>query len=102
MKTSVRLHVDQMMRAKNFKIRNDVVEREAVTKSHKGKNVNVERKVGECFQWKVLSRTLFEGTDLRTKTVKTFNFFLRSKPLSNRWQCSVPRFPSRIVHELAM
>ena len=52
LKTSVKLHIDQMMRTRNFRVRNEVVERGAVTKSQKGKKAYVERKVGECFQWK--------------------------------------------------
>ena len=50
--TAVKLHIDKMMRTRNFKVRNDVVERGSVTKSQKGKKAHVERKVGECFQWK--------------------------------------------------
>ena len=50
--TSVIIHIGQTMRNKNFKIQNEVVERGAVTKSCKGKKPFVERKVGECFQWK--------------------------------------------------
>ena len=52
LKTSVSLHIDQMMRNENFKIRNEIVERGAKTKSYKGKNANVERKVGVCYQWR--------------------------------------------------
>ena len=48
LKTSVKLHIDQMMRTRNFRVRSEVVERGAVTKSHKGKKAYVERKVGEC------------------------------------------------------
>ena len=48
--TAVKLHIDQMMRTRNFMVRSDVVERGSVTKSQKGKNANVERKVGECFR----------------------------------------------------
>ena len=51
LKTSVKL-LDQMMRTRNFRVRNEVVERGAVTKSQKGKKAFVERKVGQCFQWK--------------------------------------------------
>ena len=36
LKTSVKLHIDQMMRTRNFRVRNEVVERGAVTKSSKG------------------------------------------------------------------
>ena len=49
--TAVKLHNDQMMRNRNFRDRNDVVERRSVTKSHSGNEAYVERKVGECFQW---------------------------------------------------
>ena len=33
LKTSVKLHIDQMMRTRNFRVPNEVVERESVTKS---------------------------------------------------------------------
>ena len=45
LKTVVKLHIDQMMRTRNFRVRNDVVERGSVTKSQKGKKAYVERKV---------------------------------------------------------
>ena len=51
-KTSVQLHIDKMMRTRNIRVWTEVVERRAVTKSQKGKKAYVERKVGECFQWK--------------------------------------------------
>ena len=34
-KKAVKLHIDQMMRTRNFRVRNDVVERGSVTKSQK-------------------------------------------------------------------
>ena len=52
LKTSVRLHIDQTIITRNFRVRNEIVERGAVTKSQKGKKAYVERKVGECYQWK--------------------------------------------------
>ena len=52
LKTAVKLHIDQMMRTRNFRVRNEVVERGSVTKSLRGKKGCVERKVGECCQWK--------------------------------------------------
>ena len=52
LKISVRRHIDQMKRTQNFRVRSEVVERGAVTKGQKGKKAYVERKVGECFQWK--------------------------------------------------
>ena len=50
LKTSVKLHIDQMMRNRNFGARNDVVERGSVTKSQKGNKAYVERRVGQFFQ----------------------------------------------------
>ena len=47
LKTAVKLHIDQMMRTRNFRVPSDVVERGSVTKSQKGKKANDERKVGE-------------------------------------------------------
>ena len=40
--TGVKFHIDQMMRTRNFRVRNDVVERRSVTKSQKGKKAFVE------------------------------------------------------------
>ena len=40
------------MRTRNFRVRNEVVERKCVTKTQKGKKAHVERKAGKCFQWK--------------------------------------------------
>ena len=50
--TSVKLRIDQMMRTRNFRVRNEVVERGSVTTSQKGKKAIAERKVGDCFRWK--------------------------------------------------
>ena len=52
MKTAIRLHIDQTMRTRNFRVQNEIVERGAVTKSQKEKKACVERKAGECYQWK--------------------------------------------------
>ena len=43
LKTAVRRRVDQVMRTRNFRARNEIVERGTVTKSHKGKKANAER-----------------------------------------------------------
>ena len=51
-KTAVKLQIDQMMRTRNSSVQNEVVERGVVTMSQKGNKVNVERKVGGCFQLK--------------------------------------------------
>ena len=50
--TAVKLHIGQMMRNRNFKAQNDIVERGSVTKSQKGNNAYVEREVGDCFHCK--------------------------------------------------
>ena len=53
LKTSVRLHVDQTMRTRNFRVRNEIMEKGAVTKSQKKeRKPTFERKVGEYYQWK--------------------------------------------------
>ena len=52
LKTTVRRHMDQTMRTRSFRARNEIVERGAVTKSQEGRKASVERKVGECYQWK--------------------------------------------------
>ena len=51
LKTSVKLRIDQMRRTHNFRVRSEVVERGAVTKSSMGKKTDIEMKV-ECFQKK--------------------------------------------------
>ena len=51
-KASVRLHIDETMRTRNFRVRSETVERGATSKSRKGEDAYVDRKVGECFQWK--------------------------------------------------
>ena len=51
MKTMERRHIDQVMRS-HFKFLNGRLETGVVTKSQKGRKVGVERKVGECYQWK--------------------------------------------------
>ena len=54
--TIVRRHDDQTMKTQNFRARNKIVERGAVTKSQKGRKASVERKVGECHQWTVIGQ----------------------------------------------
>ena len=54
LKTTVRRHVDQTMRTRNFRAGNERVERGVATKSPKGRKASVERKVGECYQWKAI------------------------------------------------
>ena len=48
LKAMVRRHIDQTVRTRNFKARNERIETRVVTKSQKGTKVIVERKVGEC------------------------------------------------------
>ena len=50
LKTSVRLFYDQKMRSRNLKARNVMIHG-VVTRSRKEIKANVERKVGDCWQW---------------------------------------------------
>ena len=50
LKTSVRLFFDQKMRSRNLKARNDMIHG-VVTRSRKDNKANIERKVGDCWQW---------------------------------------------------
>ena len=59
---SVRRHIDQTMRTRNFRARDEIVERGAVTMSQKGKNASAERKVGECFQEKASGQSAKEDS----------------------------------------
>ena len=56
LKTAVRRHIDEVMRTRNFRARNEIAERGAVTKSQKGREGTVERKVGKCHQWKAIGQ----------------------------------------------
>ena len=62
LKIAGKLHIDQTMRTKNFRVRNDVVERGSVTKSQKGQKAYVERKNGRVFSvestWTMFQRRL--------------------------------------------
>ena len=59
LKTSVRLFFDQKMRSRNLKARNDMIQG-VVTRSRKENKANVERKVGDCWQWQALDNVLKE------------------------------------------
>ena len=52
LKTAVKLCIDQVMRTRNFTVRNEVVERGSVTESQKRENACGERKVGKCCHWR--------------------------------------------------
>ena len=49
LKTSVKLHIDQMMRTRNFRARNEVVERGSVTKSQKQRKPSLRGKRKSVF-----------------------------------------------------
>ena len=53
---AVRRHIDQQMRTRNFRARNETVERRALTKRPKGSKAVVESKVGACYQWKAIGQ----------------------------------------------
>ena len=56
LKMSVKLHIDQMMRTRNARVQNEVVERGAVTKSQKGRKTTLRGKWEKCLQWKALGQ----------------------------------------------
>ena len=51
-KTMVRRHIDQMIRTRNIKVRNERIETGVLFKTQTGKNVSVEERIGGCCQWK--------------------------------------------------
>ena len=60
LKIMVRRHIDQMARTRNFNARKERIETGVIVKSQKGRNVSVEMKAGECYQWKA-NRQCSEG-----------------------------------------
>ena len=58
LKTSVSRHIDQMVRTRKFKARNERIETGVIIKSQQWRKVSVERKVGERFQWKATGHCL--------------------------------------------
>ena len=52
LKTRNRRHTDQITRTRNFKVGNERIEIGVFVKGQTGKNVSVERRTGECYQWK--------------------------------------------------
>ena len=55
-RTMVRRHIDQMVRTRNNKARNERIETGVLVNGHKGKNLSVERSVGECYRWKAIGQ----------------------------------------------
>ena len=41
-------HTDQMVRTRNVRARSEKIETGVLIKSHKGRKVSVERRMGEC------------------------------------------------------
>ena len=56
LKIAVGRHIHQQLRTRNFRARNEIVERGAVMKRPKGRKAVVERKVAECYQWKAIGQ----------------------------------------------
>ena len=52
LRTMVRQQIDQIIRTRNFRARNERIETGVVVESHKGRTESVERKVGECKKWR--------------------------------------------------
>ena len=53
LKTMVRRHTDQMIRTRTCKAWNERIETGVLVRSHNGRNVSIEMKVGEYCQWRV-------------------------------------------------
>ena len=62
--TIVRRDIDQMIRTRNFKVRNERIETGVLVKNQKKENVSNERKPGECYRWKA-KRTMFSKRSLQ-------------------------------------
>ena len=64
LKTAVKLHIDQMMRTRNFRVRNEVVERGSVTQSQKRKECLRGEESGRVFAvegtWTLFQRRLMQ------------------------------------------
>ena len=56
LKIAVGRHIHQQLRTRNFRARNEIVERGAVIKRPKGRKAVVERNVAECYQWKAIGQ----------------------------------------------
>ena len=56
LKTMVRRRIDQMNWTRNFRAQNERIEAGVLVKSHKGKNVSMGRRMGECYQWKAIGQ----------------------------------------------
>ena len=62
----VRQHFDQTIRTRNFKARNEIIETGVLVKSHKGRNVSAQGKVGDCCQFAESLLPVLEWTRLAT------------------------------------
>ena len=73
-KTAVGFHRDQMKRNGNFRVRRDVVEWGSVTKSQKGNNAKVERKMEVISvegTWTMFPKVTHVVSDMTHKTLET-------------------------------
>ena len=81
------------MRNRNFRVRNDVVERRSVTKTQKGNKACVERKVGECFQRKAHGQcSKIESCSFSHDPVASGN---KGKGQRRKWRSSSPASHSK-------
>ena len=90
LKTSVKLHIDQMMRTRNFRVRNEVVERGSVTKDRKGKKTHVERIVGECFSGRHMDNVPKETHVVSVMTKKHKETCAGGQRRKGRWSSLAP------------
>ena len=69
LKTMVRRHTDQMIRTRTCKAWNERIETGVLVKSHKGRNVSVEMKVGEHCQWRATGQCQKEMLAVSATTI---------------------------------
>ena len=84
LKTIVRRHVGQTMRTRNFRARNERVERGAVTKSRQGRKVIVERKVENAISGKQFDHVRMEKHAVSVMLVHLGTEAIRDKKKDNR------------------
>ena len=80
------MHTDHTNRTRNFKVRSQRIETGVLVRTQKGKNVSVEKKTRECYQWTAKEQCSkgdacsFRHDDIeREKTAQSSSPGLRSK-----------------------
>ena len=67
LKTMVKRNIDQKLRLRNFDVRNEEIETEAVVTSRRRVS-GIERGIGICYQWKARGASVREETNAVSDT----------------------------------